>query len=57
MQAEEEPGDYAEVAATPQRPEEVGVLVAAGRPGLAVRGDDLDLLYTSLPDRGGPRRS
>ena len=45
VQAVRESGDDAEVAPTaPQRPEEVGVLVAAGRPDLAVRGDDLDLL-------------
>jgi hypothetical protein len=45
MQAEREAGDDAEIAATaPNCPVQVGVLVTAGRPDLAVSGDDLDLL-------------
>ena len=44
VQAEAEPGDHPEVAAaTPQRPEQLGVLLAVGDADLAVGGDDLDL--------------
>ena len=44
VQPEAEPGDHAEVAAAaPQRPEQVRVPVAAGRPDLAVGADDLGL--------------
>jgi hypothetical protein len=45
MEAERESGDDPEVAApTPERPEEVGVLLTVGEADPAVGGDDLDLL-------------
>ncbi|MGH9183784.1 MAG: hypothetical protein ACRDZ9_08290 [Acidimicrobiales bacterium] len=45
VEAEREPGDDAEVAATAaKRPEQVGVLVAVGGADLAVGGDHLDPL-------------
>src|SRR4029453_15522053 len=45
MEAERESGDDPEVAATtPERPEEVGVMLTVGEADPAVGGDDLDLL-------------
>jgi hypothetical protein len=45
VQAEREPGNHAEVAASaPERPEQVGILTASGDADLTVRGDYLHFL-------------